>query len=249
MQDVLTTPDMWAHLAGLFYVIGFAVRSQLILRLLLLGGTAAYILYYATAADMPLWSAIYWSTAMGMANLWIIAEILFSQTRFAMAADQRDLYGKFDTLNPGEFRKLAAAGTLRTCEDECVLTVENEPVHHLHFVLDGTIDIKKRGRAFNEAGGSFVGEVAYLLNRPASATVRLRPGTRYISWRHDDLHALLRRKPSIRVALDQLVNRDMAGKVARSSGNGKDRSDQPRMLLGRGYEPGEQGMRLEGAAL
>ena len=62
--------------------------------------------------------------------------------------------------------------------------------------------------------------MAFLTSRPASATVTVTPGTRYVVWEMTALRRLLFRTPSLHIAVSSALNRDMAVKVARAAGIG-----------------------------
>ena len=71
-----------------------------------------------------------------------------------------------------------------------------------------------KGRTgFRLQEGSFVGELSYLLKSPATATVSIGDGAVIASWRYDDLVAIERRYPSIRIAMREVLNIDLAAKV------------------------------------
>jgi len=63
---------------------------------------------------------------------------------------------------------------------------------------------------------TFIGEVAYLHNTPASATVSLRPGTRYMEWPVKRLHKELEAREELKHTVMSLIGLDMALKVART---------------------------------
>jgi CRP-like cAMP-binding protein len=97
-----------------------------------------------------------------------------------------------------------------------VLTQENQPVECLYFILDGSATIEKAGRSTSVDAGVFIGEIAFLLTQPASATVTVASESRYVVWDAGALRRLLMRSPSLRIAFNAALNRDMATKVARA---------------------------------
>ncbi|MEQ1524225.1 MAG: hypothetical protein ABL936_23445, partial [Aestuariivirga sp.] len=58
--------------------------------------------------------------------------------------------------------------------------------------------------------------IAFLLARPATATVTLEPGCHYCVWDSKALHAVLRGNPALRTALSAAMNRKLAEKVAQA---------------------------------
>lgn len=209
---------VWVHLASSLYVIGFWIRDQLLLRSLVLLGTIFYIIYYYYAAEIPLWSAIAWSGILGVVNLYVTLQIVFERTTFRMNRDERHLYGAFTSLTPGEFRKLLDRATWHEAEQPTLLTQEDATNRSLFYIVDGNVTLQKKGRSFTMAGSTFVGEISYLLNSSATATAFAGKKTHYIQWRHQDLQEIEQQHPSIRVALREILNTDLASKVADATG-------------------------------
>lgn len=213
-DSLLLHSSMWVHLASTLYVIGFWVRDQLNLRVLVLIGTVFYIIYYYYAAETPLWSAMLWSTILGIVNLYVSIQLALERTTFRMSPSERRLYGAFSNMTPGEFRKLTEKAVWRDSEQMALLTREDAPNGSLFYIVEGQVSLQKKGRSFTMEAGSFVGEVSYLLNSKATATVYAGGNARYIEWRHDDLLDIERRHQGIRTALREILNADLAAKVA-----------------------------------
>ena len=207
---------MLVHVAALLYVIGFSIRDQLKLRLLVLVATALYIGYYYLAADTPLWEAIIWSVILGAANLWVIAQILRDRTTLAMGDDETRLFEALGTMQPGEFRRLAKLARFNDVDDPLPLTRQGEPVRELAYLLTGAATVNKNGAERTLPAGHFLGEIGFQSEGAASADVRIEQGSRVVLWRADELRELCRRDPALRLALDQAISRDLARKVALS---------------------------------
>ncbi len=218
LESLMLQSSIWVHLASILYVFGFWVRDQLNLRFFVLIGTVFYIIYYYYAAERPLWSALIWSSVLGIVNLYVTIQLALERTTFRMNRDERLLYGAFSTMTPGEFRKLAEVAIWHEAGKRAQLTKENEPNQSLFYIVKGQVTVQKRGLRFAMAAGTFVGEVSYLLKSNATATVQADEQTRYIEWRHEDLVEIESRHQGIRIALREMLNADLAAKVA--DGNG-----------------------------
>jgi CRP-like cAMP-binding protein len=217
MFALLFTTDNIAHVGALLYLAGFLLRDQILLRAFVMGGDFVYIMYFYFAPAMPLWGGVFWSVVLVLVNASMIIKLLAERRDFAMNEEERRLFSLLDGLTPGEFRRLVKAGEWCSAGPATVVTRENENVDHLYYVLDGTIGLAKAGQAFSIRPETFIGEIAFLLKRPASATVTLPEGARYISWEIGALRRLMLRAPSLAVALAAALNRDMAEKVARAA--------------------------------
>jgi hypothetical protein len=217
MLPLVLAADNIAHIGALLYLAGFLFRDQILLRAFVMGGDFVYIMYFYFAPAMPLWGGVFWSVVLVLVNASMILKLLAERRDFAMSEEERRLFALLDGLTPGEFRRLVKAGEWRSAGAATVVTRESESVDHLYYVLDGNIGIAKGSQSFTIRPETFIGEVAFLLKRPASATVTLTEGARYIVWEIGALRRLMLGAPSLAVALAAALNRDMAEKVARAA--------------------------------
>ncbi|MDP1702107.1 MAG: cyclic nucleotide-binding domain-containing protein [Aestuariivirga sp.] len=204
------------HLAALLFLLGFLSRDQFILRGLVLLGDLLYMLYFYFAPDQPLWGGIFWSAMFAIANVAMIWLIFLDEVQFSLRAEERKLFDLLGDLTPGQFRKLLKAGRQEVLASPLVVTRENEPSNELYFIIDGKITISKGGHRTVSDGKTFIGEIAFLLARPATATVTLEPGCHYCVWDSKALHAVLNGHPALRTALSAAMNRKLAEKVAQA---------------------------------
>lgn len=221
LLDSLLIKDNIVHVAALFYLAGFLFRNQLLLRGLIIAGDIVYILYFFFAPAEPLWGAIFWSSLFVAVNLWMIGIILAEQRHFALTDRERRLFDVLQDLTPGQFRQLLKLARQGAAEAPMVVTREGEPLDRLYFVLSGEIGIEKAGRCVAMDAETFIGEIAFLLDRPATATVTLEQGCYYFVWNSEDLKRAMSAKPALGSALTAAMNRNLAMKVARSEVAGK----------------------------
>ena len=214
--SIIWTAGIFVHLALLFYVLGFMIRDELWLRALILVGTGFYILYYYFAADAPLWDAIFASGVIGTVNIVMILVIMRERSTFGMSAEMLSIYRSFPTLSPGQFRRIMSVAERRTITQSTPICDEGVAPGHLFFVISGEMTLDRKGEKVRAAGGSFVGEISFLLDGPASATVVLEEGSQYLAWPRPALRRMMRRSDALANALAALFNRDLAGKLSRS---------------------------------
>jgi CRP-like cAMP-binding protein len=105
-------------------------------------------------------------------------------------------------------------GTWKLADENTILTREGTTVESLFYVLSGGIEVRKKERTFALQPHTFIGEVAFLLDRPASATVTLNRGARFIEWSAAPLSRLLVRRPLLKDAMGARFNADLAMKVS-----------------------------------
>jgi Cyclic nucleotide-binding domain len=204
------------HIGAICYLVCFLFRDQLWLRVFAVLGDLIYTAFYFTAADQPLWSAIIYSTLNVFINLVMIGFIFNDRRMTNLADNDLRLYQNFQGMTPGDFRRLCKIGTWQKAESDQILTTEGASVQQLYYVVEGELEVKKGERNIPVKAGIFIGEVAYLKNTPASATVVAKSGAQFMTWQHDDLKKIVTRHESLKQSLGHLLSTDLALKVANS---------------------------------
>jgi hypothetical protein len=122
-------------------LFAFFIRDELPLRSLIIVSTIIYIAYYYFALDPPLWDAIVTSVLMIFANLYVLGQVLLERTTFRLSPDEKRLFDAFETLTPGQFRRVLKIARWQVADDPegTVLTREAEPSGALFYVFDGII--------------------------------------------------------------------------------------------------------------
>lgn len=201
------------HIAAAVQIAGFLVRDQFLLRALILIGTILYIAYYYIEPDIPLWDAIACAVLMGAANLYTMMQLTLDRRPTLFAEEDLAVYRVLPRVSPGEFRRLVAIAERSTVSAPMEITREGTIPEYLYYLIEGNFTLDKKTRSQQLSAPTFLGEIAYMLNQPASATVTLDPGARYIRWKASDLKALASRNDLLGNALEFAFNRDLAAKV------------------------------------
>jgi Popeye protein conserved region len=204
------------HVAALFTLFCYLFRDQIKLRIFAAIGDLLLSVYYYVAFPDPLWNPMVWSLLNVVINTVMILLILRDGREGGMSDDELQLFRNLDTLTPGQFRKLAKAGTWHHADEAVTLTTEGETPNQLHFVLNGAVQILKANRKIPVEANLFIGELAYMRKRPATATVTVSGDAHYVSWTHDDLESLFKRNDDLRTAMTLLMGRDVAEKMSKT---------------------------------
>mgnify|MGYP001821539486 FL=1 len=206
------------YLAGALYVAGLAITNQIVLRLFILAGTVIYIIYYAIVAEAPLWPAIYVSILIGVANIGGMTSLIARRSRLAIPKEHADIYEVFPNLPPGDFRALMKLANRYTLAKDTQITQENDVGKKLYFVISGQPLVRKGDQAFVLRSNIFIGEIAFLIGRPSSASAWLEEGAEVLEWDFQALRRRCARNPRFQLALEAAISTDLAGKVAESMG-------------------------------
>lgn len=210
----LFSPEVLIFIAGGSFVLGYLIINQVMLRLMMLFGSAVYIAYYAIAADEPLWGAMLSSVLMIVANLIGLLGLYARQASWSIPAEHRDIARHFSQLAPGDLRLILKAATREVLRAPRVITREGVRPTAVTFVLSGHMEVTKQGQHFFLPPGLFAGEVAYLLRQPSAATTTVPLGAELLSWPLEELETRSRKSPRFKLAIEAAMSRDLATKVA-----------------------------------
>tara|TARA_B100001559_G_scaffold65952_1_gene53381 strand:- start:1130 stop:1630 length:501 start_codon:yes stop_codon:yes gene_type:complete len=165
--------------------------------------------------DPPLWSALLWSASFVVINAIMIVVIYSDRASFVMSEQEEKLYQVFNALSPGEFKKILKIADWFDGLSAEQITTEGEIPERLYFIIDGEALVARDNKEFFAGPNVFIGELAYLIKKPATATVKLTDKAVGVSWKTSSLTKLLASNPQMKIAFDGLLNQDLASKLAR----------------------------------
>jgi voltage-gated potassium channel len=104
----------------------------------------------------------------------------------------------FELCSKKDLRRIAAIAVERELEAGAELIREGEPAGEFFVVVEGEVDVRRRGRRVARLGeGSFVGEIALLSRSPRTATVIASTPLRVLAISGRDFVALLDTLPEL----------------------------------------------------
>jgi CRP-like cAMP-binding protein len=87
--------------------------------------------------------------------------------------------------------------------------------NYVVVVAQGSAEVSVAGRVVaNLEAGKFIGEIAFLNQRPATATVRANGMVRALCWPQQRLRRAVRRDPAMHAAVYGAMGQDLAEKIA-----------------------------------
>lgn len=199
------------------YVLGFLFRDQIYTRLLVILGSAVYIFYYSIAGPTPLWDAIIGSSLIALSSAQGVMRLWISRLEWSVPREARAVFQRIGQIEPGLFRQLYRASEKLEVSQDFVLTQQGEPVEKLWYLVEGTMRVERFGQpAVDIHQSGFVGEIAWLTQGAATATVTAREGAQLLSWPTKSLRRATRRSARLELALDSLIAQDLARKLSTS---------------------------------
>jgi CRP-like cAMP-binding protein len=206
-----------ANVAAGLLLIGFTFRNPLKLRTFMIMGNLAFILYYFLISPIPLWTAILSSIAIIAVNIYMMTKIMSDRRMFRLTADEMMLFARLPGLTPGEFKTLLAISEWHSPKVSMPLTKLGDMPKALYYMLEGQVEVNREGKRFFVGPHAFIGELAFLRQKPATATTFANTGALVVSWEQDVLRKLMQDNEGIRRAFDNMLSIDMAEKMARTA--------------------------------
>lgn len=208
-------------LAGILFLglilksLGYMVRDELVLRVLVVAGMTCDILFYALQ-PVPILQSVAANSVLVLVNLGLIVLIVFERTTLRMSDEDKRLFQHFPTLRPGQFRRVMKHATRHRAEARTGLISEGAALDKLYFLFAPRFDIEKLGQTYVAQGPAFAGELVFLNGGRSSASVFAPEGTDYVSFDTAGLQRTMRRSAPLNNAMVALFGRDLATKVTNS---------------------------------
>ena len=206
--------DYLVHFSNVLMLVAYSVRDILWLRWFAVAAAVTAIPYYLLQSSV-LWPPVMWALVFTALNLYQIARIYLERRPVTLSPDEQALYDlAFQCIRPREFVSLALLGEWKTAAPGDRVLAEGETVSRLCIAIAGSVRVRSKGRDLGAiAPGHLIGTALALTCDPSPVEGTFTQPARYMVWPLDVLRRFLDRRPDLRVTLQGLVNRDLAGKI------------------------------------
>jgi CRP-like cAMP-binding protein len=208
--------DYLVHFSNMMMLAAYSVRDILWLRWFAVGAALTNIPYFLLQ-DSVLWPPVLWALVFTAINLYQIACIYLERRPVVLSQDEQTLYDLgFHSLRPREFVSLSLVGEWKSGEAGEKVITEGEPVSSLCIPITGSADVHSRGERIGALKpGHIIGTALALTGEPSPVEVTFTEPARYMRWSLPSLRRFMDKRPDLRVTMQGLVNRDLAGKLER----------------------------------
>ena len=217
MDDLATLFSLnnWpGHLSYLLIAISYWLTDIFWLRVVAVVGLSLEIVYFLLSGG-DLRAGIGWDLVFIAINLYQIYRLVNDRLSLRLPEPDRQLLRSVLTgLDDAQIARLLVAGEFSDMREGTTLARENEPLDRLYFICDGHVRVTIAGRDVSRLErGNFVGEVAFLTERPATATVVSESDVRALVFERGKLNRFFSDETEVAGLIYQLMGRELANKI------------------------------------
>jgi Popeye protein conserved region len=204
------------HFSNILLVVSYSVRDILWLRWFAVAAALTNIPYFLLQ-NTVLWPPVLWALVFTAINLYQIVRLYLERRPIVLSHDEQKLYDLgFRSLRPREFVSLSLVGEWKSAQAGERVVSEGEPVSSVCIPITGSADVRKQGERIGALRpGHIIGTALALTGDPSPVEVTFTEPARYMRWSLPSLRSFTDKRPELRVTLQGLVNRDLAGKLER----------------------------------
>lgn len=211
--------DIVINLSYLMFLVGFALKDILWLRIVIIIAASVDIVGRMWLAPEPLYSDVIWCAFDVVVNGYQLAMILKERRGLLFTEKEKQLHAMaFPQVPWLQFKRLLSIAVWKQVDAQTLLTQQNSDVPSLLLIFQGSAVVEIDGAVVNHiANGNFVGEMSFLSGKPATADVRADAHTELILWDKSQLIDLMKKDEILRLALHTVFSGDLMRKLAKSN--------------------------------
>jgi CRP-like cAMP-binding protein len=206
-----------AHLSYVFLIVAMLMERVLYLRILAIAaGVAGFLYLWIFLNDRV---ASIWEVLFILAALFQLLLTAYRNRQARFTEDERFFRDAVvPGLSPSDVRRILKAGTLKSVDAGARLTLENEPVEALAFIVAGDVEITVCGKHVGRCTrGQFIGEIGVTGGGAATATAVADGPVRYFAFESGAFRRLIARHRHIATELELAFRSGLREKLVRAN--------------------------------
>lgn len=213
-----TTALIFLNFANILYLVCYAVRDVLWLRLFCVTAMCAIMPYYVWGEETPLMFCIWWNVIFMAINIFWIVVIIRQRQPPKMTYKQKQLFAEVfePSCSPREMLTLLAVSERVEFQiGELVVNRSSNP-NGLMLIEQGqaNVTIERDGAVLATLGrGDFIGEMSFLTGEPAVADVAACTPLKIIRWEKKQLENLFESRHDLKSVINEIIGRDLVHKI------------------------------------
>jgi CRP-like cAMP-binding protein len=214
LETIFSFNNLPGHLSYVLIAVSYWLTDMFWLRLVAVVGLALEILYFWLSGG-DLRTGMGWDLIFIGINLYQIYRLVTDRLSLRLPeADRELLRSVFIGLDDAQIARLLVAGEFCDLADGTTLAEEDQTLEKLFFICAGRVRVTIAGRQVSHLErGTFVGEVAFLTERPATATVIAEGAVRALAFERGKLSQFFHKELEVAGLIYQLLGRDLAHKI------------------------------------
>ena len=214
LSEIFSSNNWPGHVSYTIIAISYWLSNIFWLRSLAVIGLSFEILYFIFSGG-DLWTGIGWDTIFIAINTYQLYRLWKDRVSLHLPDADCELLRKvLPGLGDAQIARLLLAGEFSQIASGTTLAEENQDLQRLFFICDGRVKVLIAGREISLLEkGNFVGEVAFLTERPATATVIAESSVRALVFDKDKLSQFFRSDAEVAGLIYQLLGRELAFKI------------------------------------
>lgn len=200
---IISSTDIIMLVAEMTIISALIFRNILWLRFFMVLGSLSYVIggLHAGLSEPGMKVIVFFSTVAACINLSQIVIILAEKKALLMPQEFKFMYHQlFSFMTAREFMKLikVAGVKQRFFTKGDILVIQGQVVEDLMTIDSGSVAIKNNGKEINTLSkGFFIGEMAFLTEQPATASVIAVEDGWCFTWRINDLKKARDKHPEL----------------------------------------------------
>jgi hypothetical protein len=214
LGTLFSLSNLPGHVSYLLIAISYWLTDIFWLRVVAVVGLSLEILYFWHSGG-DLRTGMGWDLIFIAINLYQLYRLVKDRLSLRLPEADRDLLRSvFTGLDDAQIARLLIAGEFCDFAGGTPLTEENEALERIFFICAGRARVMIGGREVSHLEkGSFVGEVAFLTDKPATATVIAEDDMRALAFDRGELRRFFDRETEVAGLIYQLLGRELANKI------------------------------------
>ena len=202
------------HLSYILIAVSYWLTDIFWLRVVAVVGLALEIVYFLLSGG-DLRTGIGWDLVFILINVYQLSRLVQERLSLRLPEKDRELLRSILVgLDDAKISRLLGAGALCDVAEGTTLAKENEELEKLYFLCDGRVRVTIGGHEVAHLKeGNFVGEVAFLTERPATATVIAATDLRVLAFERERLKKFFQNETEVAGLIYQLIGRELAHKI------------------------------------
>ena len=205
--------DWWIHVAYATTLLSFSVRDILWLRVFS-ALAAVFVLGPSLLALEPVSAVTGWNALIIALNGLHIVWLILERRPLRLSIEEEVVHELFPNLTQRQVRRFTKGADWRSATGGDLLVRRGTRARELLVVLGGQVLVDGQGAAVELGSGSFIGEMTFLSDAPASVdAIVVSRSLRYVSWPLADLERWSSSDPQLHHAVQHAVAQNLVQKL------------------------------------